>query len=93
MRWQPVDHFGTLGAHWGITGAADTIASWSLIFKDRWWFSDRMLGVSEQSSVFENYVLWVGVYFSKSVCAALVAWLAGLRCLFFIFLNISACAS
>ena len=40
---QPGDHFGTLGAHWGTTGAADRAASWSVLFKDRRWFSDRML--------------------------------------------------
>ena len=48
--------------------------------------------VSERSLVFENQVLWFGVYFGKSACAALAVWFAGLRCLFFIFPNISACA-
>ena len=34
----------------------------------------------------------VCVFFSKSACAALAVRLAGLRCLFFIFPNLSACA-
>ena len=51
---QPGDHFGTLGAHWGTTGAADRTASWSMIFRDWRWISDRMLGVSEQSLVFSK---------------------------------------
>ncbi len=89
--WQPGSHFGTLGAHWGTTGAADRTASWSMIFRDWRWISDRMLGVSEQSLVFENQVLWFGVYFSKSACAVSSVWLAGRRCLFFIFPNLCVC--
>ena len=87
--WRPGDH---CGAHWGTTGAADRTASWSMIFRDWRRISDRMLGVSEQSLVSENQVLWFGVCFSKSACTVLALWLAGLRCLFFIFSNISACA-
>ena len=57
---QPGDHFGILGAHRGTTGAADRTASWSMIFGDWRRISDRMLGVSEQSLVFEKqgFMVW-----------------------------------
>ena len=64
-----------------------------MIFRDRRWLSDRMLGVSEQSSVSDSQVLWFGVCFYESACGALAVWLARLRCLFLVFPNISACAS
>ena len=68
--WQPGDHCGTLGAHWGTTGAADRTASWSMIFRDWRRISDRMLGVSEQSFVFENHSRSLKIILHEAVLSA-----------------------